>query len=151
VMDVRPHDPAMEIDMPAAGQICDPARPISLFRWLGLEHCRWEFMLLPGETHEQMENEEACWRLLARWGLARGNADLIRHAVYTFRSLLADTFQRGRTFLVGDAAHLMPPFQGQGMCSGIRDAKTLSWKLDLVLRGAADPALPETYTPERKP
>jgi 2-polyprenyl-6-methoxyphenol hydroxylase-like FAD-dependent oxidoreductase len=151
VMDVRPHDADMHIDMPAAGQICDPARPISLFRWLGLEHCRWEFMLLPGETREEMENEDACWRLLARWGLHPGNADLVRHAVYTFRSLLADTFQRSRAFLVGDAAHLMPPFQGQGMCSGVRDAKTLSWKLDLVLCGQADPVLLDSYTLERKP
>ncbi len=76
VIDVRPNDPAMEIDMPNAAQICDPARPISLFRWLGLEHCRWEFMLMPGETHEQMSNAETCWTLLEPWGLNPDNASL---------------------------------------------------------------------------
>lgn len=151
VIDVRPNDPTMEIDMPDAAQICDPARPISLFRWLGLEHCRWEFMLMPGETREQMRNAETCWRLLEPWGLNPDNASLTRHAVYQFRSRLAEDFRRGRVLLAGDAAHLMPPFQGQGMSSGIRDVKTLAWKLDLVLRGLASDALLDSYTQERQP
>lgn len=151
VVDVRPHDPGMQIDMPDAGQICDPARPTSLFRWLGRRHCRWEFMLLPGEIREEMESPEASWRMLARWGLTPDNADLVRNRVYRFRSLLAEEWRTSRAILVGDAAHLMPPFMGQGMCSGLRDAKNLAWKLDLVLRGKADPALLDTYEPERKP
>jgi 2-polyprenyl-6-methoxyphenol hydroxylase-like FAD-dependent oxidoreductase len=151
VIDVRPHDTAMQIDMPAAGQICDPARPVSLFRWLGREHCRWEFMLLPGEDPAQIATAESVWRLLAPWGLTPDNTDLVRHAVYTFRSRLAKEYVKGRTVLVGDAAHLMPPFMGQGMCSGIRDAKTLAWRLDLILRGRAGIGLLDGYASERRP
>lgn len=151
VLDVRPHDREMRIDMPPAGQICDPARPISLFRWLGREHCRWEFMLLPGERPDELNTPETVWRLLSPWGLTPDNTDLIRHAVYTFRSLLAERFHTNRVVLVGDAAHLMPPFMGQGMCSGIRDAKTLAWRLDLLLNGLTDAALLESYTAERRP
>lgn len=151
VLDVRPHDPDLKIDMPEAGQICDPERPVSLFRWLGREHCRWEFMLLPGETSEGMMQPAVQWDLLSRWGVTPGNAEIVRSTVYTFRSLLAETFRRDRTMLLGDAAHLMPPFMGQGLCSGIRDAANLAWKLDLVLGGAADPDLLDTYTQERLP
>lgn len=151
VLDVRPHEPDLEIDMPEAGQICDPARPVSLFRRLGREHARWEFMLLPGETAAQMSTAENAWKLLSRWGLGPHNAAVIRRAVYTFRSLIADGFRRDRVLLVGDAGHLMPPFMGQGMCSGVRDAANLAWKLDLVLRGAADDALLDAYTTERHP
>lgn len=133
VIDVRPHDPDLHIDMPEAGQICDPARPVSLFRWLGREHARWEFMLLPGETAEQMTQESTAWHLLEPWGLNADNTSLVRRTVYTFRSLIADAFRDDRVLLIGDAAHLMPPFMGQGMCSGIRDAANLAWKLDLVL------------------
>jgi 2-polyprenyl-6-methoxyphenol hydroxylase-like FAD-dependent oxidoreductase len=151
VVDIEPHDPELEVDMPEAGQICDPERPVSLFRWLGRRHCRWEFMLLPGETPEQMTEESRCWELLSRWKLTPDEATIIRRTVYTFRSLLADSWRRGRTLIIGDAAHLMPPFMGQGMCSGIRDAANLAWKLDLVLTGRASASLLDTYTVERRP
>ncbi|MGW0330216.1 bifunctional 3-(3-hydroxy-phenyl)propionate/3-hydroxycinnamic acid hydroxylase MhpA [Nocardia sp. NPDC003183] len=151
VVDVEPHDPELEIDMPAAGQYCDPERPVSTFRWLGRAHSRWEFMLLPGETADEMTAKTRCWDLLSRWKVTSDNATIIRSTVYTFRSMLADSWHQGRVFLVGDAAHLMPPFLGQGMCSGIRDAINLAWKLDLVLSGRAEQPLLDTYTVERRP
>lgn len=151
VVDVEPNDPGLVIDMPTAAQLCDPDRPISMFRWLGRRHCRWEFMLLPGETAGQISAEAEVWRLLSRWNVTSAQGRIIRRAVYTFRSLLADRFSFGRVTVMGDAAHLMPPFLGQGMCSGMRDAANLAWKLDLVLRGLAELSLIDTYTAERRP
>ncbi|GAA2094425.1 bifunctional 3-(3-hydroxy-phenyl)propionate/3-hydroxycinnamic acid hydroxylase [Streptomyces albiaxialis] len=151
VVDIEPDDPGLRIDMPEAAQLCDPARPVSLFRWLGRAHSRWEFMLLPGESAEEMTEEARCWELLSRWKITPAEATLIRRTVYTFRSLLARSWRHGRALLIGDAAHLMPPFMGQGMCAGLRDAANLAWKLDLVLSGRSDASLLDTYTAERRP
>lgn len=151
VLDIRPDHADLNIDMPEAAQICDPARPRSLFRWLGREHARMEFMLLPGEHPAEMKTAENAWRMLSDYGLNADNCQVVRRAVYTFRSLLADNFRQGRVLLVGDAAHQMPPFMGQGMCSGVRDAVNLAWKLDLVLSGTAPETLLDTYTTERRP
>jgi flavoprotein hydroxylase len=82
--------------------------------------------------------------------MTRETATLERHAVYTFQARWTESWRSGRLLLAGDAAHLMPPFAGQGMCSGIRDAANLAWKLDLVLAGVATPALLDTYTAERR-
>jgi 2-polyprenyl-6-methoxyphenol hydroxylase-like FAD-dependent oxidoreductase len=150
VVDYRPNDPDADIDMPPAAQLCDPKRPVSLFRRIGHKHCRWEFMLLPGETREDIERPERIWELLSRW-VKPTDGILVRHAVYTFRSGLAEQWRRDRVFLVGDAAHLMPPFLGQGMGSGLRDVLNLAWKLDLVLFGNADETLLDSYAEERKP
>lgn len=131
------------------GQICDPKRPMCLFQ-LGLTHRRFEFMVMPGDDLARMQRPEALWELVNPW-ITPDDADLIRQAVYTFQSKLLANWRHDRVLLIGDATHLMPPFMGQGMCSGMRDATNLAWKLDLVLRGIASDALLDTYTLERKP
>lgn len=135
---------------PVNWQLCDPARPTTLVSG-GPGRRRFEFMRLPHETLEALNGEEVAWRLLEPWDLHPGNATLERHAVYTFRARVADTWRRGRLLLAGDAAHLMPPFAGQGMCSGLRDAANLAWKLDLALAGYAEDTLLESYAVERAP
>jgi 2-polyprenyl-6-methoxyphenol hydroxylase-like FAD-dependent oxidoreductase len=147
ILDVVPHDQQREWK-PFNLQICDPARPTTVVSG-GPGKRRWEFMRLPHETIEELNNEETAWRLLEPWDLTPGNADLERHTVYTFQARWADQWRRGRVLIAGDAAHLMPPFAGQGMCSGIRDAANLAWKLDLVLSGRAGDGLLDTYTTER--
>ena len=111
---------------------------------------RWEFMLGPGETAEQMERDDEIAKLLAPWG---DPADMCieRKAVYRFHARCCDSFRRGRVFLAGDAAHITPPFVGQGLVSGLRDAANLSWKLAWVLRGSAAPAVLDSYDVERRP
>jgi flavoprotein hydroxylase len=148
VLDVIPHDRDRTWSPPRNLQLCDPARPSTVVSG-GPGRRRWEFMRLPGETVAGLGRPETAWRLLAPWGLHPGNATLERHTVYTFQARWADTWREGRLLIAGDAAHQMPPFAGQGMCSGIRDAANLTWKLDLVLSGHADRALLDTYTTER--
>ena len=107
-------------------------------------------MLLPGEDPADFEDPARAWELLAPW-FTPADGTLMRHAVYEFRSMLAERMRDGRALLVGDAAHLTPPFLGQGLCSGLRDAANLAWKLDLVLRGVADESLLDTVEQERQP
>jgi 2-polyprenyl-6-methoxyphenol hydroxylase-like FAD-dependent oxidoreductase len=145
---------ARDLGIPECGQYANPVRPTTIVPG-GLEADgrvlrRWEFMRLPHETKEEMLEEAKVWDLLNAW-IKPDQGELVRHTVYSFRSLVAERFQQGRIFLAGDAAHVMPPFMGQGMCAGLRDVWNLAWKLDLVLQGKADAALLETYTPERAP
>ena len=93
-------------------------------------------MRLPGESVAEMEAESKVWELLSPWA-GPNDIQVVRSKVYTFRSLLAQTWRQGRMLLAGDAAHVMPPFMGQGMCSGVRDAWNLAWKLDLILDSRA--------------
>ncbi len=130
-------------------QICDPRRPRTEVS-AGPGHRRWEFMLLPGETRQQMDTVESAWRMLATFGVTPEDATLERHAVYTFQASCAVEWRADRLLIAGDAAHLMPPFAGQGMSSGFRDAANLAWKLDLALRGLADERLLDSYTAERR-
>lgn len=152
VVDVMLND-GVELDIPSAGQYCNPERPTTFVPGGikdGRPLRRWEIMRLPDEPSERLDDTEYVWSLLDRW-VKRDQAELVRHAVYTFRSLVAERWSEGRVFLVGDAAHTMPPFMGQGMCSGIRDAVNLGWRLDLVLKGHCDTALLDDYEVERKP
>jgi 2-polyprenyl-6-methoxyphenol hydroxylase-like FAD-dependent oxidoreductase len=131
-------------------QICDPTRPTTVVSG-GPGRRRWEFMRLPGESLDELNDERRAWELLAAWDVHPRNARLERHAVYTFRARYADRWRAGRVLVAGDAAHLMPPFAGQGMCAGVRDAANLAWKLDLVLTNRAPDALLDTYEDERLP
>jgi len=151
VIDYRPHDPDAEIaGMPDLALVFDPAQPRFLMRRLGWKHARWEFCLLPGEDPEEAATAGRSWERLAPW-VTPADGELIRHFVYPFRSLLAADWRRGRALVVGDAAHVMPPTMGQGVCTGIRDAAALAWKLDLVLRDLAGDSLLDAYCRERKP
>ena len=131
-------------------QVCDPARPTTAVSG-GPGRRRWEFMRLPTETLAELNEEQRAWELLAAWDVQPANARLERHAVYTFNARYAERWRDGRVMLAGDAAHQMPPFAGQGMCAGIRDAANLAWKLDLVLTGRAPDSLLDTYQLERLP
>lgn len=147
VVDVLVDDPAR---LPTANlQICDPARPTTCVL-MGEGRHRWEFLILPGETPEAVSAPDSVARLLAPWNVA-GAVRIERTAVYTFRARIAQSWRQGRVLLAGDAAHQTPPFAGQGMCSGLRDAANLAWKLAVVTKGEADAALLDTYQPERAP
>jgi len=146
VVDVDPQ-PGWTMTPLTPCQWCNPERPTTLVP-TGPRTRRWEFMLLPGETVQDMQDVDHVWSLLAPW-ISPEQGRLIRHTVYRFRSLVAERWQDGRIFIMGDAAHLMPPFMGQGMCSGIRDAWNLAWKLAAVQQGRASPDLLHTYQRER--
>ncbi len=98
---------------------------------------RWEFMLLPGETEKEMLEPATISALLQQTDPSP-NTQIIRQTVYTFHAARAKTFSQGRVFLLGDAAHMMPPFGGQGLNSGLRDAHNLAWKLAMVLQDRAE-------------
>ncbi|MET3175846.1 UNVERIFIED_ORG: 2-polyprenyl-6-methoxyphenol hydroxylase-like FAD-dependent oxidoreductase/uncharacterized protein YciI [Arthrobacter sp. UYCu721] len=146
VIDLLPKVP-MHIDPPAL-QICDPLRPTTLVPG-GPGRRRFEFLRLDGETKEEFNSEARLWELLKPWGVTPDTAELERRTVYTFQARWCDAWRKGRMLLAGDSAHLMPPFAGQGMSSGLRDAANLEWKLDLVLTGRADESILDSYGPER--
>ncbi|GAA2073948.1 bifunctional 3-(3-hydroxy-phenyl)propionate/3-hydroxycinnamic acid hydroxylase [Streptomyces albiaxialis] len=149
VVDVRPWPGAPDLDIPDTGQVLDPARPNHMGR-VAQRYFRWEFMLVEGDDPAEMVRPERVRELLSPW-IGPDEGEVIRQTVYRFRSLVADTFRHRSVLLAGDAAHVMPPFLGQGMSSGVRDAATLAWMLDLVLSGAAGPELLDLYTLSRKP
>ncbi|MBS1894031.1 MAG: bifunctional 3-(3-hydroxy-phenyl)propionate/3-hydroxycinnamic acid hydroxylase [Actinobacteria bacterium] len=129
---------------------CDPRRP-AVDCPTPLGHHRWEFPVLPGEDREEVSAEGAVWKMLGRYGITDRQVEILRRAVYVHHVRFADRWRDRRIFLLGDAAHCMPPWIGQGMASGIRDADNLCWKLAAVLRGEAGEALLDTYEPERQP
>jgi 3-(3-hydroxy-phenyl)propionate hydroxylase len=133
-------------------QVCDPARAATFMQVAG-DRYRWEFRLLDGEDEADLITPRALGRLLRPW---TGRDDLVgleivRTASYTFRARLASRFHYRRVFLLGDAAHLTPPFIGQGLAAGLRDADNLAWKLAHVLGGQAGEDLLASYDTERRP
>ena len=133
-------------------QVCDPDRAGTYMR-IGDARYRWEFRLLSGETAEDYASLTALKPQIAPWTTHADDdeLELIRVTEYTFRAQIADTWRRGNVFLLGDAAHLTPPFIGQGMGAGLRDAVNLSWKLAAVLAGDLPRAVLDSYEQERKP
>jgi 3-(3-hydroxy-phenyl)propionate hydroxylase len=129
--------------------LCDPRRPTPHMAAPGGRQ-RWEFMLQPGEDREQMERPETIRRLLAPW-CDMDQIQIERTAVYRFHAREAAAFSKGRCFLVGDAAHVTPPFAGQGLVAGLRDVANLAWKLAWVIGGRAGADILASYDQERRP
>ena len=127
----------------------DPERP---YASISIAHGirRFEFMIHADETDEQAEDPAFIQKMLGRLVPHPERVDVIRHRLYTHQSRIAGSFRSGRLLLAGDAAHLMPVWQGQGYNSGIRDAANLGWKLAAVVNGQADDALLDTYDVERR-
>lgn len=157
--DLEFEEPWLVLDLVLAGgtppptdvcfQVCDPARPHTLVP-MPAPRFRFEFMLLPGEDPQWIQRPDVMRELLSAW-VDPATVTIERAAVYTFHGLVAHRWRDGRVLLAGDAAHQMPPFLGQGMCSGMRDAANLAWKLARVLRSDSDAALLDTYEAERAP
>jgi 3-(3-hydroxy-phenyl)propionate hydroxylase len=133
-------------------QVCDPERAATYMR-IGETRYRWEFRLLPGETAADFDSIEALQTLIGPWieGIPCHCLELARVAEYTFRAQLADRWRDRNVFLLGDAAHLTPPFIGQGLGAGVRDSMNLSWKIAGVLSGDVPESVLDTYEAERKP
>jgi 3-(3-hydroxy-phenyl)propionate hydroxylase len=133
-------------------QVCDPVRAATYMR-IGPTRYRWEFQLLAGESADDFGTLDTLRPLIAPWtaDVAAGELTLVRVAEYTFRAQIADRWRRGNAFLLGDAAHLTPPFVGQGMGAGIRDAANLAWKIAGVQRGSLPASVLDSYERERKP
>jgi len=167
LQDLRSHERWIVLDMildhPPAGvpeatdetgrvidaiQYCDPARPTTFVPMPGKRH-RWEFMLMPHDDPAAIVQPECIYNLLKPWNVEPAASIIERAVVYTFHSALSTKWRRGHLLLAGDAAHQMPPFLGQGMCSGLRDAANLAWKLRDVISGGATDELLDTYETER--
>ena len=133
-------------------QVCNPARAGTYMR-IGSTRYRWEFRLLPDESADDFGSLQALKPLITPWTSRVGDdeLELVRVTEYTFRAQTADRWRRGNIFLLGDAAHLTPPFIGHGMGAGMRDAKNLAWKVAGVISGDLPRAALDSYEQERKP
>ena len=129
-------------------QYCHPETPMTYVRGPGLRR-RWEIAIADLPDVQALEPENI-WQRLARW-LTPAEAEVERAAVYTFYSVIASSWRRARLLIAGDAAHQTPPFMGQGMCAGIRDAANLAWKLAHCIRRGHDDAMLDSYQSERHP
>jgi 3-(3-hydroxy-phenyl)propionate hydroxylase len=137
------------VDLPErCVQYCRSSRPGTYIVGPG-DLRRWEIKILPGEHPEDFQSHEAVWAVLGEF-VDTQHLEHCRTAVYRFHALVVETWRQGRVFLMGDAAHQMPPFLGQGLGAGVRDAYNLAWKLDAVMRQQAQPVLLDSYGLERK-
>lgn len=129
--------------------VCDPTRPHYVSPGDGFPH-RFEFMILPSDDRDALASPASVQELLRDLILPE-ELEIVRASVYRFHSLVVDRWRSDRVLIAGDAAHVQPPFMGQGLMSGLRDAANLAWKLALVCHGHSAPSLLETYETERKP
>ena len=129
---------------------CNPARP-TVDCPTPLGHHRWEYPARAGELEQELLRHDAIWKVLNDQGITDENVEILRAVIYSHHVRVADRWRVGRIFLAGDAAHAMPPWIGQGMSAGVRDAANLCWKLAAVLKGQAPESLLDTYQAERKP
>lgn len=129
---------------------CKPSRP-TVDCPTPLGHHRWEFPIREHEDEQKMSSHEEVWKILNAQGITKENVEILRSVVYSHHVRCADRWRVGRVFLAGDAAHAMPPWLGQGMSAGVRDAANLCWKLAAVLHGQAPDSLLDTYQTERHP
>ena len=152
ILDTAPPEPGRaSTPPPEPGRaicLCDPGRPTYSIPMPARRH-RFEFRLMDGDDPATMLQPGRISELVRAWFPGRP-FEIERTAIYTFHGLVARNWRHQRVFLAGDAAHQMPPFLGQGMCSGLRDAANLAWKLDLVIRGGAPDDLLNTYEEERR-
>ncbi len=151
VVDFIHNDPDRDIPQMAENRsIVDPLRPALSGRWAGGKMSRLEFRVFEHEDRDFIESDEKVWSLLIPFGLTPDTGYIHRKVIYTFESSVTSIWRDRRAFILGDAAHTTPPYLGQGLCSGIRDAVNLVWKMKAVLDGKADLSLLDTYQSERK-
>ncbi len=152
VVDVRVNEQGLAKLPKTSVQFCEPERPCTMVIGPG-NHRRWEISLKSGEDPQQVASEAGTWALLSRW-LTPADGQLWRQSSYRFHALVARQWRAGRVFVAGDAAHMQPPFLGQGMCQGVRDVANLCWKLAAVhhgeVQGRAAEALLDSYGHERQ-
>ena len=128
-------------------QYSNSKRPATYCRNVGKRR-RWEFAINNAESEKKVLSNSYIWNFLKPW-LKPSEASLERKTIYTFQSAISKKWKKGRVFLAGDAAHLMPPFMGQGMCAGVRDASNLAWKIAYCLKNNHSEKLLNTYQSER--
>lgn len=114
-------------------------------------HCRWEFQFKENIEDPKELSNEAALQHIAETGDDISNLSIINVAFYKYQSLVHKTWRKGNCFIAGDAAHLTPPYAGQGLCGGIRDLVNLSWKLEEVRQKQSSKKILETYRTERAP
>lgn len=149
VVDIELNEGSL-VDLPlGVRQYCRTSRPCTYVKGVR-RFRRWEFQIQPDEDADQLNTEAGLWGLLAEW-VTPADARLVRSAVYRFHAVVAPQMRKGNVFLAGDSAHQTPPFAGQGLNSGMRDAVNLAWKMSYIVRGLATDALLDTYTTEREP
>ena len=149
VVDAELHQGAV-VDLPVGvRQFCHTDRPFTFVQGVR-RYRRWEFQVQGGEDATALNTEEGLWQLLDGM-ISPVTARIVRSAVYRFHAVVAPVMQKGNVFLAGDSAHQTPPFAGQGLNSGMRDAINLAWKFSFITRGVSSEKILDTYSPERVP